>query len=64
VEPPPGTCSHSAPVAEGRCTACGDCLHDIVLNGVCYHCGASDIQVTVKPIADAPVIPATRLRRR
>lgn len=55
-------CAHPK-VSESRCQACGDCLHEVVLNGACYYCGARDIEVTVKEPAD-PVVPADRLRRR
>ena len=53
-------CTHPE-ATEGRCLRCGVCLHDVVLNGACVDCGATDIAVTVKPV---PVIPADRLRRR
>jgi len=56
-------CDHPD-VVEGRCSRCGACLHEVVVNRVCYFCGAIDPVVTVKPPAPAPVVPATRLRRR
>jgi hypothetical protein len=37
----------------------------VVLNGVCYFCGETDLHLTVRPVADAgAVVPADRLRRR
>lgn len=51
-------------MVEGRCSHCGICLHEVVLNRVCYFCGAVDPVVTVRPAEPAPVVPAGRLRRR
>jgi len=56
-------CEHPD-VVEGRCSHCGICLHEVVLNRVCYFCGAVDPVVTVRPAEPAPVVPAGRLRRR
>jgi hypothetical protein len=57
-------CSHPE-IVDGRCTRCGVCTHDVILNGACYFCGATDIQVTVRPLRDAPsIVPVDRLRRR
>lgn len=50
-------------VEESRCVACGACVHDVVLNGACYHCGATDIEVTVKPAAEAIIAPDRLVRR-
>jgi len=47
----------------GVCTLCGDCLHDIVLNGACLYCGSTDID-PVKRSPRPELIPADRLRRR
>lgn len=44
------------------CRLCGDCLHEIILNGACYLCGATGIRVTIKETPD--VVPADRLLRR
>jgi hypothetical protein len=54
-------CDHPD-VVEGRCSHCGACLHEVVLNRVCYFCGAVDPPVTVRPAE--PVVSADRLRRR
>jgi len=46
----------------GVCTLCGDCAHDVILNGACLYCGATDID----PVARSPrqdLIPPDRLRR-
>ena len=36
------SCPH-AERKDGICVACGDCLHELVLNGACYYCGSEDI---------------------
>jgi hypothetical protein len=56
-------CDHPD-VVDGRCAACGCCLHEVVLNRVCYFCGEVDPPVTVKPEPASPVVSADRLRRR
>lgn len=57
------TCAHAERV-EGVCTRCGDCLHEVVLNGACFLCGTTDLD----PIAMSPkppvVIPAESLVRK
>ena len=49
---------------EGRCVACGDCLHEIVLNGACFICGTTELD----PIAMSPkkdgLVPADKLVRK
>jgi hypothetical protein len=49
---------------EGVCTACGHCLHEVILNGACFLCGTTDLD----PIALSPkkplVIPADHLVRK
>ena len=57
-------CPHLERV-EGVCVACGHCLHELILNRACYHCGATDLdpaELSRKPASD--VVPADRLRRR
>jgi hypothetical protein len=49
---------------DGVCIACGDCLHEIVLNGACYFCGADETEVAAKPQAKSDFVPKDRLRRR
>ncbi len=56
------TCGHGHR-EHGVCVVCGDCAHDIVLNGACLHCGSTDLD----PVARSPrpeLIPAERLKRR
>jgi hypothetical protein len=57
----PDACEHRE-VVDGRCRACGACLHEVVLNRVCLTCGERDPVVTVKPAAP-PIVPVDRLRR-
>jgi hypothetical protein len=57
-------CPHRERDDQGRCVACGDCLHEVVLNGACLYCGATDLD----PVARSPrkdlLVPLDRLRRR
>jgi hypothetical protein len=67
VRPPAGfgdpTCPHTERV-EGVCTRCGNCEHDVILNGACMYCDTTDLD----PIAMSPkkgiVIPASALVRK
>ena len=43
--------------------ACGDCSHEVILNGACYACGDTAIAATVKPVQPT-LVPISRLRRR
>ena len=54
-------CRHPE-VSESVCAVCGACVHDFVLNGACYACGATDIEVTVKSAA-TDLVPAGNLVR-
>jgi hypothetical protein len=48
---------------DGVCAACGDCIHEIVLNGACLACGSTDIdRVARSPRPE--LVPAARLTRR
>lgn len=38
---------------EGVCTACGHCVHEVVLNGACFLCGTTDLD----PIEMSPKKP-------
>lgn len=64
-QPGPGVplCLHPDEV-EGVCTTCGHCNHDVVLNGACFLCGATDLD----PIALSPKrgdwVSAQTLRRK
>jgi hypothetical protein len=35
---------------EGVCVACGDCVHDVILNGACLACGTTKLD----PVARSP----------
>lgn len=57
------TCPHTER-KDGVCTACGDCLHEVILNGACYYCGETDLPPRVEPpAADRDIVPADRLKR-
>lgn len=60
-------CPHTDRV-DGICTACGDCLHELILNGACYYCGTTEldpIALSKKPVTrDPPLIPPDRLKKR
>jgi hypothetical protein len=56
---------HHTERREGVCTACGDCAHEVILNGACFLCGTTELD----PIAMSPkrlpaLIPAELLARK
>jgi hypothetical protein len=55
------TCAHAERDDRGICTACGHCLHDVILNGACVYCGSTDLD----PVKVSPktVVPVDRLKR-
>jgi hypothetical protein len=58
------TCPH-AERRDGVCVACGDCAHDVILNGACFYCGTTDLDpVALSPKKPPPLIPADRLRKK
>jgi hypothetical protein len=63
VAPGPGdpSCPHVARDERGVCLACGHCLHDVILNGACLYCGATDFP---PPTHKPAVIPLDRLKKR
>jgi hypothetical protein len=57
-------CPHVDRDERGVCRACGDCLHDVILNGACVYCGSTDLDaVAISPKKD-PLIPLDRLRKK
>ncbi len=57
-------CPHVERV-DGVCAACGDCLHEIILNGACFFCGTTDLDpVALSPKKPPAVIPPDQLVRR
>ena len=57
-------CSHQTRT-DGVCDACGDCIHDVILNGACFYCGTTDIDpraISPKQLPD--VIAPERLVRK
>jgi hypothetical protein len=67
--PPAGpgdpSCSHAERI-EGICVACGDCLHELIVNGACFYCGTTELDPAAlsKKDVEPPLVPADRLRRR
>jgi hypothetical protein len=58
------TCPHPAR-DEGVCTACGHCLHDVILNGACFLCGTTDLDpVAMSPKKAAPLVTVDQLLRK
>ena len=57
-------CNHPARDDRGICTTCGDCLHDVVLNGVCVYCGSKDIDPRKASPKPPALIPATDLVKK
>jgi hypothetical protein len=71
--PPAGygdpTCAHLER-REGICDRCGHCQHEVILNGACFLCGSTDLDLiantsgpTRSPEKPA-VIPASQLVRK
>ena len=46
-------CAHTERV-EGVCTACGDCLHEVILNGACFLCGTTELEMAKRPALIQP----------
>jgi hypothetical protein len=58
------SCVH-AHRTDGVCDACGHCIHEVVLNGACFFCGASELDgVALSPKPAEELVPAERLVRR
>ena len=50
---------------EGRCVACGDCQHEIILNGACFMCGTTDLDpIALSPKKDGLVAPEKLVRKK
>ena len=49
---------------EGVCTACGDCLHEVILNGACFLCGTTDLDPAALSPKKLDVIPPSHLVRK
>jgi hypothetical protein len=66
--PPPGfgdpTCPHDER-EEGVCIRCGNCAHEIILNGACFLCGTTDLDPeALSPKKPPPLIPPGKLTRK
>ena len=50
---------------EGRCVACGDCLHEIILNRACFICGTTDLDpIALSPKKEGLVPPGQLVRKK
>lgn len=50
---------------EGVCTVCGDCLHEVILNGACFLCGTTDLDpIALSPKKSAALIAPDQLTRK
>ena len=50
---------------EGVCVSCGDCLHEVVLNGACFLCGTTELDpIAMSPKSLSRVIAADQLVRK
>jgi hypothetical protein len=57
-------CTHPERV-DGVCTSCGDCLHEVILNGACFFCGSTALDgVALSPKPAEQIVPAARLVRK
>ena len=57
-------CNHTER-REGVCTACGDCIHEVILNGACFLCGTTELDpIAMSPKKLAALIPADSLARK
>jgi hypothetical protein len=57
-------CKHTGR-REGVCTACGDCLHEVILNGACFMCGTTELDpIAMSPKKRSTLIPAESLARK
>jgi hypothetical protein len=66
--PLPGTGDPTCPHVdrrEGVCTACGHCLHEVILNGACFLCGTTDLDpVALSPKKDGLIAPDALVRKK
>jgi hypothetical protein len=50
---------------EGRCLACGDCLHEVILNAACFICGSIELDpIALSPKRPHTLIPPERLTKK
>ena len=58
----PAKCPHTER-REGVCLACGDCLHDVILNGACLYCGLSEFDPVERSPRPELIAPHQLVRR-
>jgi hypothetical protein len=57
-------CAHTER-REGVCTVCGDCLHEVILNGACFLCGTTELDpIALSPKKPPALVPADQLVRK
>jgi hypothetical protein len=57
-------CNHTER-REGVCTTCGDCAHEVILNGACFLCGTTELDpIAMSPKKPPTLIPADSLARK
>ena len=49
---------------EGVCVACGDCLHEVILNGACFLCGTTELDPIALSPKKPPIVPVDQLVRK
>ena len=50
---------------DGICVTCGNCLHELVLNGACYYCGTTDLDpIAMSPKKPPALVPPDQLVRK
>ncbi|MEO8845950.1 MAG: hypothetical protein ABI591_14910 [Kofleriaceae bacterium] len=50
---------------EGVCTTCGDCAHEVILNGACFLCGTTELDpIAMSPKKPPALIAADALARK
>lgn len=57
-------CMHPKRDDRGVCESCGDCLHDVILNGACVYCGSTSIDPRKASPKPLPLIPASDLVKK
>ncbi|NVB77012.1 MAG: hypothetical protein HOV81_01335 [Kofleriaceae bacterium] len=60
----PSSCPHTER-KEGVCVVCGDCLHEVILNGACFLCGTTELDpVALSPKKSGLIAPEKLVRKK
>jgi hypothetical protein len=47
------------------CVVCGDCLHEVILNGACFLCGTTELDpVALSPKKSGLIAPEKLVRKK